>query len=299
MPRNSRMRLFAGRSFVGLKHSMPCLVFLLGCSATAFGQRNLPQSNDKIALSSVARRSLEATLAEASGSKPVPFSPEAAKPIIASLPKDFRNSCNDVVEQWPGAQDTDLWAVRVLFSLRNEGRIEAVLALRCESSNTDMKEWYDERPAVVELTHESATLRLVPIAKDCEGCAPLYHVEFSKTYEAMGARLVELGAYLNENPCCGGPDSKSANRLVVLSLLAAEQVLSLDKGTYADSNDDEDGSHTEWVCEAKIAYLRDAAGKVEMLSAETRCTVNKKPQPEVKKQSFRWNATAGRFEEVN
>jgi len=295
----SWVRRFAGLCFAMSRRSLSCLVFLLVCSATAFGQRNLPQSNDKVELSSAVRKTLEAALSGTIGSTPIPLSRETAAPIVASLPKGFRNSCIEVVEAWPGAQDTDEWTARVLFSVRNESGIEAVLALRCESSHADMKEWYDERPAVVVLTRESATLRLVPLAKDCDGCAPLYHVEFSKTYTAQGTLLVELGAYYSgENPCCGGPDTKSANRLVVLSLPAAEQVLSVDKGTYADSNDDEDGSHTEWVCEAKLDYSRDATGNVEIIRAETHCAVNKKPEPEVKKQGFRWNAPAQRFEEL-
>jgi 2',3'-cyclic-nucleotide 2'-phosphodiesterase (5'-nucleotidase family) len=62
--------------------------------------------------------------------------------------------------------------------------------------------------------------------------------------------------------------------------------------------DDEAGTDTEWVCEAKLDYDRDAAANVEMVRSETHCTVDKKPEPEIKQQIFRWQAEAQRFEEV-
>jgi hypothetical protein len=169
-----------------------CLLFLISCSAEAFGEWNLPQSTEKVLLPAPAQKVLETTLSEPVGAAPVLLSSESTAPIITSLPKGFRDSCNKIVQDWPTAAGTDRWTTRVLFSTHIEGGIEAVLALRCGSSHAEMKEWYDERPAVVVLTRESASLRLVPLEKECNDCERFYHVEFSKTYTAVGTRLVEL-----------------------------------------------------------------------------------------------------------
>jgi len=276
------------------------LMVILACSITTFGLANLPQSKEKVPLSPAARKALETVLGDVKASTPFTLVPESAAPVIASLPKSFLDSCKDIVAEWPMGTDTDRWTVRVLFSTRNESGIEAVLALRCGSSDSQMKEWYDERPAVVVLTHESGTLRLVPLAKDCKDCAPFYHVEFSKTYSAPGTKLVELGAeYSDDNPAADGTDHQDGNRFVVVSLPAGDQVLSMDQYTEANSVDDEAGTDTVWVCEAKIDYGHDAAGNVDTIGAVTRCTVDKRPDPSgTKKQSFRWNPTTQRFVEV-
>jgi|SRR5271167_1866446 len=287
--------------FAFLRHipSFVCLLFLIGCSIDAFGEWSLPQSTEKALLPVTVQKVLEAALSRPVGTSPVLLSRESAAPIIAILPKGFRDSCNKIVEDWPTAAGSDQWTARVLFSTQIEGGIEAILALRCSSSHADMKEWYDERPAVVVLTGESASLRLVPLEKECNDCERFYHVEFSKTYAALGARLVELGVYYSDdNPCCDGTDHKDGNRLVVVSLPTGEQVLSMVVSTDENSVDDDAGTDTVWLCDAKIAYDRDSADNVKMVRAETHCTVDNVPEPEVKKKSFRWNAEAHTFEEV-
>jgi predicted nucleic acid-binding Zn-ribbon protein len=276
--------------------SFVCLLFLLSCSTNAFGEWNLPQSTERTSLPTTGQQALESVLA--GPATPVPLSRESAAPIIASLPKGFRDSCNKIVENWPGAKGTGQWTVRVLLSTRNESEIEAVVVLRCGSSHFDMKDWYDERPAVVVLTRESGSLHLVPLEKECNDCERFYHVEFSKAYTAVGTRLVELQAYYSDdNPCCDGTDHKEGTRLVVFSLPVGEQVLSMVQHTDENSVDDEAGTDTEWVCEANIDYGRDAADNVEMIRTKTHCTVDNKPEP-VKEQNFQWNAQAHRFEEA-
>jgi len=276
-----------------------CLLFLIGCPAEALGEWNLPQSTEKVLLPAPAQRVLQTALSQPVGTAPVSLSSESTAPIIASLPKGFRDSCNKIVEDWPTAAGSDQWTARVLFSTHIEGGIEAVLALRCSSSHANMKEWYDERPAVVVLTRESASLRLVPLEKECNDCERFYHVEFSKTYTAVGARLIELQVYYSDdNPCCDGTDHKEGNRLVVASLPMGEQVLSTVVYTDENSVDDEAGTDTVWVCEAKIAHDNDSADHLKMIRTETHCKVDDVPQPEVKNQSFRWNPEAHTFEEV-
>jgi len=276
-----------------------CLLFIIGCSAEALGEYSLPQSTEKVSLPAPSQRLLEAVLSQPVETAPVSLSSESTALIIASLPKGFRDSCNKIVEDWPTAAGSDQWTTRVLFSTHIEGGIEAVLALRCSSSHANMKEYYDERPAVVVLSPESASLRLVPLEKECNGCERFYHVEFSKTYTAVAARLVELQVYYSDdNPCCDGTDHSGGNRLVVVSLSTGEQVLSTVVRTEANSVDGEAETDTVWICEGKVAYDNDSGNDLKMIRTETHCTVDNEPQPEVKRQSFRWNAEAHTFEEV-
>jgi hypothetical protein len=65
-----------------------------------------------------------------------------------------------------------------------------------------------------------------------------------------------------------------------------------------NSVDDEAETDTVGICEAKIAYDNDSADNLRMIHTETHCNVDDVPQPEVKNQSFRWNAEAHTFEAV-
>jgi hypothetical protein len=276
------------------------LVFLLPCTATASDRLNLPQSNEKIVLEGPAREALEAALAAAPGGTPsFALASEPAAQLIASLPEDFRNSCSDVVGSWgESAKETARWTVRVLFSSATAAGTEAVLALRCGSTAPNVEAYYDERTAIVAVGPQSATLGLLPLAKDCDNCSDFYHLEFSQTFAAVGARLLELRvSYGNRSPCCDGGDMESGEQRLILRLPEGEQVATVDAGMESDSHDDEDGD-SDMVCEAKIDYSRDAAGNVESIRSETRCTVNKEPVPDVKTRSFRWNAAARRFDEL-
>lgn len=230
------------------------------------------------------------------------LSDETAETLMNSLPKNFRDSCGTVLTNWTADAKSAKWTTRVLFSLRHVGGIEAVLAFRCASGSKDqdLESYYDERPATLSLTPDAATLSFIPLAKECRNCTDLYRVEFSQAFAAVGARLAELRVYhSNENPCCGGEDDESGNRLVTIDLSRGEQVLSLDetteRGSHDYSVDDED---TQTVCNTKVSYLHDDAGNVESILSETRCTKNKEPLPEVKKQTFRWNAETHRYDEA-
>lgn len=77
------------------------------------------------------------------------------------------------------------------------------------------------------------------------------------------------------------------------------RALSVDERTEVDSSDDSaEDADTHTICESKISYLRGTAGNVVNIVTESRCTQNKEPLPEVKRQSFRWNAEARRFDEL-
>jgi hypothetical protein len=297
---HKRVRFISRISFCRVAPLLASLVFLLPCAAAASNRLNLPQSNEKIVLEGPAREALEAALAAApSGTPSFAMASEPAAQLMGSLPEEFRDSCSDVVGSWgEGARETARWTVRVLFSSASAGGREAVLALRCASTTPNMETYYDERPAIVSLGPQSVTLSLVPLAKDCTNCSDFYHLEFSQTFTAVGARLLELRvSHANDSPCCDGGDQESGEQLVILRLPEGEQVLAVDQGTASYSHDDEEGD-SDLVCQAKIDYSRDAAGNVESIRTETRCTVNKEPTPDVKTRTFRWNAAARRFDEL-
>jgi hypothetical protein len=262
---------------------------------------DLPQAGEYVELQGAARTTLETTLSGATGSSPVLLPDEATATLMGGLPKEFRDSCDAMLEGWgENLKGAGKWTARVLYSLHLPGGTEAVLAFRCASAFPGVETYYDERPATVSLTPEAATLNLIPLDKKCDNCSDLYHLELSQAFTAVGSRLAELRVYYsNDNLCCGGEDEKSVNRMMILDLSRGKEVLGVDERTEQSSHDDsDDGGDSETVCETKISYLRDEAGNVESIATETRCTENKKPLPEVKRQRFRWNAEAHRYDEV-
>jgi hypothetical protein len=98
-------------------------------------------------------------------------------------------------------------------------------------------------------------------------------------------------------PALAAMDHKDGNRLVVVSLQFGEQVLSTVMRTDW-SVDGEAETDTPGLREAKIAYDNHSATHLKMIHTETHCTADNVPQPEVKRQSFRWNAEAHTFEEA-
>jgi hypothetical protein len=264
-------------------------------------QEDLPQADESVALKGTARTTLEAALSGAAGSGLVLLPDESAATLIDSLPEEFRNSCDAMVANWgENAKGKAKWTVRVLFSLRRPEQTEAVLALRCASTAQGQQDYYDERPAIVSLTPETATLKLIPMAPQENGDPTLYRLNFSQAFTALGAQLVELQVYHStDNLCCGGVDEESGGRRVILDLSDGKQALSVDERTEVDSYDDSaEDADTHTICESKISYLRGTAGNVVSIATESRCTQNKEPLPEVKRQTFRWNAEVHRFNEL-
>jgi hypothetical protein len=281
--------------------TVACALLLSAYGTSAAGRLNLPQSEEKAVLSAPARQALEAAIGATSGSGSFALASEPAAQVVQSLPKDFGDSCREMVGSWgAGAKETARWTIRSLYSFREVGGTEVVLALRCGSTAPEVQAYYDERPAILSLTQGSGSLGLVPLAADCLNCAMFYHLEFSQTFSVVEMRLAELRvSYVNDSPCCDGGDQKSGEQLVILGLPDGKTVRAVEQSTEELSHDDsvEDGD-SDTACRAKIDYSRDRAGNVESIRTETRCTENKKPVPEVWRRSFRWNAGARRFDEV-
>jgi hypothetical protein len=265
-------------------------------------QLDLPQFDDSFALQGPARAALEAALSRASGAEPVLLPDESVAALMASASDDFRNSCRAMISNWTlSADGTAKWSVRVLFSLRpadRPGATQAVLAFRC--APTSDQQYFDERPAIVSLTPEAATLKFIPLALQQDGEETLFHVGFSQAFTAVGAQLVELNVYHSlDNPCCGGADEESGNRRVALDLATGKPVLDVVANQEHDSHDDSvDGPDVQHICDGKIRYERDAAGNVTSISVETHCKDNGKPRPAIAQQLFRWNSDTRQFDPV-
>jgi hypothetical protein len=275
---------------------LPCLACLILPALAYAGGLNLPQPKDQVVLPEASRLVLENTLA---GGK---FALDRASSALfmEGLPKPFRDSCNQVVGHWgENAKQTEQWTVRVLLSLRTPQGRQALLALRCGSSAPNAESYYDERPALVSFGSGWATLRFIPLAKECANCSPFYHIEFSQMLTVKGALLMELRVSDSntDNPCCDGADQDSRDRLVILEVPDGQQVLALDEMTEAISGDDSDDSGDgHLLCHANVDYARDLAGNVESIRSEMRCAEDDKPL-EVKERTFRWNAATRRFDE--
>jgi hypothetical protein len=265
-------------------------------------QLDLPQLDDSFALQAPARAALEATLSQEGGNGPVLLSDESAAALMDGLSDAFRKSCHAMISNWTlSANGTAKWTVRVLFSLRpanRPGATQAVLAFRC--APTSDQQYFDERPAIVSITSEAASLKFVPLASQQDGEETLFRVNFSQAFTAVGAQLVELNVYHSlDNPCCGGADEESGNRLVAFDLATGKPVLDVVANQEHDNHDDSaDGPDVQYICDAKIRYERDAAGNVTSISVETRCKDNGKPRPAISHQSFRWNADTHQFDPV-
>jgi hypothetical protein len=270
----------------------------------------LAQSDESFVLQGTARATLESALSKASGLGPVLLPAETTTALMEGVSEELRSSCNGMLSGWgEHVSGTESWTARVLYSLRRPDRpdvTQAVLALRCGSTEQSASgvqgadQYFDERPAILSITPETATVKLVPVASNQASEETLYGVEFSQAFTAAGAQLIELSVHhTTNNPSSAGPEDDNGNRLMAFDLSSGKQVFAADENVDNDSEDDElpeGGTHT--VCDTKLSYQRDAAGNVESISSETHCKVNDKPQPEIKRQLFLWNSDLHQFTEV-
>ena len=259
---------------------------------------DLPQADANVVLQGAARTTMEAALSGASGRGPVLLPNESAAALMDNLPEEFRGSCDAMAAGWRSDEKgAGKWTVRVLFSLRGVEGTKGVLVFRCAPDAQE--EDYDERPAIVSLTPETATLKLIPLAPEENGHQTLYRLNFSQAFRAVGTQLVELNVYhTTDNPCCGGGDEESGSRRYIVDLVNEKNVLSVDERTELERDDSSEDALMERICETKFSYLHDGAGSVEGISTETRCTEDKEPLPEVKRQTFHWNAETHEFAEM-
>ncbi len=260
---------------------------LLTCAASVCAQprHNLPQRADRFPIPPDARERLRA--AEASG---------MGADVLETLPVDFRTACGDVVRAWgASARGTAVWSVRELHREKSAARVTLLVALRCSSSQPAYAGFADERAALVLLLAGASHLQLIPLAEDCANCSELFRVAFERIHPAEGAALWELRvASSSKNPCCDGPSSDTAERVLLVRASDGRTVLEIETLREIREHDDESGD-TEEICRADVAISHDNAGKLAAIAVTRRCTLDGKAQPETTRE-HRWNPARRVFE---
>jgi hypothetical protein len=278
------------------RHRLSLLLFtlapLLGGALPAEARWNLPQRAQVVPL----RKGTE-VVARAFFARRVP--PEHGLPreieqlLLDSLPRDFRDACRKVVENWGAvALGSAEWRIRLL-----QQQSERVwLAFRCGSRWPDYRLYYDERLARLELA--SATLHFLPHGPDRGNSPELYHVDFEQRLPLVSASaLVFRVVESTDNPCCDGPRAWRQERLLVYlddarstgELVAV--VLHREEFSH-----DEQGGDTERVYRAHVLFQETPDGTFSSILVGFREDVNGKRE---RSGSFvlHWNPATSRFEE--
>jgi len=235
------------------------------------------------------------------------LSPSLAQLLVNSLPADFRRACADIVGSWGSeAAGTEAWRTRLLSNVSNQ----VWLAFRCASPRPDLSQYFDERLAVLRLG--PARLEFLPLGQDLENDSTLYHLEFAELLTLQGGEAHAFRvASSNDNPCCGGPESTSEERLVVFidTPQGVSEALSVvtRRNDYSHSDDEEGDS--EAVYKAEVNFERDSQGGVNGATAAFHEEVRQitwqagVSQPQLKSQRsgtlrYRWDPASFHFEEV-
>jgi hypothetical protein len=230
----------------------------------AEARMNLPQRRQVVTLREDAAHAVRAYFAQRA-------QPELAPPIeqllTSSLPADFRQACADVTEGWGSeVAGSEVWRVRLLSWQPRQ----AWLTFRCGSRRSDLSQYYDERLAVLHF--DPTRLVFLPIGEDYENDTTLFHVEFgARLTLENGEALAFRVASSNDNPCCGGPEAISEERLMLFadSPQGIRKLLSLLTHRQHDSHDDVDGD-TQTLYRADVTFEKDSQARVTSVVAAFR-----------------------------
>jgi len=238
--------------------------------------------------------------------KPGGFPASLERVLVANLPRDFHQACQEIIGSW-GADvaGTAQWQVRLLFQQPKQ----VWLAFRCGSRVPDNAKYYDERLAVFRL--DTASLKFFSFGSDAENDSNLYHVEFAELLPLDGHEGIAFRvASSNDNPCCAGPEAIAEERLVVYADTpqGPREVLSVVTRREHASHDDVDGD-IQTVYRAEARFERDARDRTTAVTLAFREEIIEfapdAAQPTIKRRSeragtlrYRWNPGAVRFDEV-
>jgi len=237
------------------------LMLLAPCAAA---RMNLPQRRQVVTLREDAARAARAYFAQRA--QPT-LAPSIEQLLASSLPADYRQACADIIGSWGSeAAESGVWRVRLLSWQAHQ----AWLTFRCGSRRSDLSQYYDERLAVLQF--DPARLEFLPIGEDYENDTTLYHVEFAERLTLENAEALAFRvASSNDNPCCGGPEAISEERLMLFadSPQGIRELLSLLTHRQHDSHDDESGD-TQTTYSTQIKLERDAQARVTSIVATFR-----------------------------
>jgi hypothetical protein len=269
----------------------------------AAARMNLPQRRQVVTLREDAARAARAYFAQRAQPE---LAPSIEQLLTSSLPADFRQACADIIGGWGSeVAESEVWRVRLLSGQAHQ----AWLAFRCASRRSDLSQYYDERLAVLHF--DPARLEFLPIGEDFENDTTLYHVEFAERLTLEnGEALAFRVASSNDNPCCGGPEAISEERLMLFadSPQGGRELLTLLTRRQHDSHDDESGD-TQTTYSTEIKFERDAQARVTSIVATFReeekdVTWNgsvAEYHPRAQRTGtlrYRWNSARFQFEEI-
>lgn len=291
-----RERPVGGGSFV-------LVAALLLVAPRAEAQVHLPQLRQVVTLPAETARALQAALAGAASSSELPTPAEEL--LLSALPEDFHASCGAMIEHWGEiARDSAEWKARALY--READRVW--LAFQCGSRAPEYKKDYDERPALLRL--DSGKLEFFPLAPDAENDSTLYHLDFAGDVPLQGARGIAFKVTEPaENPCCGGPESRSGERWMVLAETASgvAELLSLVTARDDASHSDDPEVDTETTYRAEVKFERDSSDRIIAITAtfqeETKEFSGENPEPQTVSRRtgtlrYHWNPSRLQFEEI-
>jgi hypothetical protein len=276
------------------------LVLVAPC---AEAQVHLPQLRQVVTLPAETARAFQAALG------PEASSPELSTPaeelLLSALPEGFHASCAAMIEHWGEiARDSAEWKARALH--READRVW--LAFRCGSRTPEYKNDYDERPALLRL--DAGELEFFPLAPDTDNDPTLYHLDFAGNVPLQDAQGIAFKvAEPAENPCCGGPETRSGERWVVFAETArgVTELLSLVTARDDASHCDDPEVDTETTYRGEVKFERDASDRIIAVSTsfqeETKEFSGENPEPQnVSRRTgtlrYRWNPTRFQFEET-
>jgi hypothetical protein len=276
---------------------------LLLAAPCAEAQVHLPQLRQVVMLPAETARALQAALGPEASSHEL-LSP-AEELLLSALPEDFHASCGAMIEHWGEiARDSAEWKARALH-----GEADRVwLAFRCGSRAPEYKNDYDERLALLRL--DAGKLEFFPLAPDADNDPTLYHLDFAGNVPLQGAQAIAFKvAEPAENPCCGGPESRSGERWMVLAETASgvAELLSLVTARDDASHCDDPEVDTETTYRAEVKLERDSSDRIIAVTStfqeETKEFSGEKPEPQTVSRRtgtlrYRWNPTRFEFEET-
>jgi hypothetical protein len=224
---------------------------------------HLPQLRQVVTLPAETAHALQTALGPAA---PTPEFPAPAEELLLkALPEDFHASCGAMIEHWGEiARDSAEWKARALH--READRVW--LAFRCGSRAPEYTKDYDERPALLRL--DSGKLEFFPLAPDADNDSTLYHLDFAENVPLQGARGIAFRVNEPaENPCCGGPESRSGERWMVFAETAhgVAELLSLVTARDDASHCDDPEVDTETTYRAEVKFERDSSDRIVAVTA--------------------------------
>ena len=283
-----------------------CLFFVVGLEAgPAEVQFHLPQVRTTIRLNDEAAKSAREYFSTPSADKRIPDALQLG--LLQSLPADFLRACTSMVKSWGSeAAGTETWHVGVLSQ---QGQ-RAWLSFRCASAAGNLGDYSDERLGLLRL--DTGKLELIPLGGNAANDSTLYHVGFAEDLP-LGQLEVQVFRVTStsDNPCCGGTDTHSEERLVgfVDSPGGIVQSLSVVTERTDTSHSDDPQEDAETFYNADVQFERNPSGQVTGVTATFRETKNRityeNGPPERQQVStksgtlrYRWDPQTLKFDEV-